>query len=42
MNAMQQTGDDEEQKDGIDMALGVVDIETNQFNYAELLIRFIL
>jgi len=34
MNAMQQTGDDEEQKDGIDLALGVVDIETNQFNYA--------
>lgn len=34
MNAMQQTGDDDEQKDGIDLALGVINIETNQFNYA--------
>jgi serine phosphatase RsbU (regulator of sigma subunit) len=34
MSAMQQTGDDNEQKDGIDLALGIVDGETNQFNYA--------
>ena len=34
MNALRQTGDDNEQKDGIDMALGIVDSETNKLNFA--------
>lgn len=34
MSAMQQTGDDNEQKDGIDIALGIIDSETNQLNFA--------
>ncbi|MBN1414018.1 MAG: SpoIIE family protein phosphatase [Bacteroidales bacterium] len=34
MKAMQQTGDDDEQKDGIDMALGIIDSNNNKLNYA--------
>lgn len=34
MSALQQTGDDDEQKDGIDMALGIIDSETNKLNFA--------
>ena len=34
MKAMQQTGDDEEQKDGIDIALCIINSETNKLNYA--------
>ena len=34
MKAMRQTGDEEEQKDGIDMALGIIHTETNQMNYS--------
>ena len=33
MKAMRQTGDEEEQKDGIDMALGIINTETNRMNY---------
>ncbi|MBP1669317.1 MAG: rapF [Bacteroidetes bacterium] len=34
MKAMQQTGNEEEQKDGIDIALGIINAETNQMNYS--------
>jgi len=34
MKAMRQTGNEEEQKDGIDMALGIFNTETNQMNFS--------
>jgi serine phosphatase RsbU (regulator of sigma subunit) len=34
MQAMRQTGDEEEQKDGIDIALGIINTETNEMNYS--------
>jgi serine phosphatase RsbU (regulator of sigma subunit) len=34
MKAMRQTGDEDEQKDGIDIALGIINTETNQLNYS--------
>jgi serine phosphatase RsbU (regulator of sigma subunit) len=34
MKAMQQTGEEDEQKDGIDMALGIINIATNDLNFA--------
>jgi serine phosphatase RsbU (regulator of sigma subunit) len=34
MKAMRQTGDEEEQKDGIDIALGIINTETDQMNYS--------
>jgi serine phosphatase RsbU (regulator of sigma subunit) len=34
MQALKQTGDDEEQKDGIDIALGIINKESNNINFA--------
>ena len=34
MHALKQTGDDDEQKDGIDIAMGIINKETNSINFA--------